>query len=892
ESQLNDTYYLDWYNSGDNGSTDIYELIMYENIQVTEAGTYYLWGETMGEWASGELLLEAYEYESGNNIVSMNLDASGSWCDWAYAYSAGFELEAGDIIQFYFIMQATPDNSPYGDIDNLKLVKAEDLANTIADFNERQAPDKTDKFANGSFGKYGFDYWDNVTGDNDTVNYAYGYAFPGYGNGAEIVYDSAGAEVTASSTYDGCLNVYSNSETVNYTLSFEQDDIIITRPGDYTIGCFLKGYLGDDGTTTDAGIFIVVTDSEGNELCNSQVTPYSNEEWTEAKSDVFTMDAAGTINVTINVKLPYSHEETAEDETTFTCNPSVMFDDFTIEEPDADVSVANANELGYEGVTYRNAEGDVIYANGGNTIKGVDVSSVISLENAGITFKNEAGEEEDLFQILADNGVNYIRCRVWNNPFDSNGNGFGGGNCDVSVLTAIAERCANAGLSLYIDFHYSDFWADPSSQVVPAAWSGYNVTEKAAALASFTTETLTTVAATGVNIGIVSLGNETNNGRMAGEITVNNFITLANAGSAAVRAFDPDIMIALHFAPTEGGWLVWEYKTLRLRKVDFDIFAASCYPYYESHSSDGTIKTIVSELNNIANKYHKLTMIAEYDWPYTWTDYDGYYTGQIKSTDGLNMNWDVSTEGQGNMIKDIITATCNASSGYTTETEDDDTTIVDYGIANCVGSFYWEGAWVGLADSTAWDTYGIGVYSAAGAVEKGWGTSGVGTVHEILSFFDENATATSAIQSFATVTDTHPIDVALVQTSSVSDGTYNLRMVGTVSENCLAWSDGSNIGFRVIVYDADGNVVKSLSDKVTTKVYSSVLANGEAVTPGEGKYFYTYAFRNIPEGTTYYFKIMSNADDSWSYHQRAAKTVKVLDGTATVVDSNTFAEIE
>lgn len=104
------------------------------------------------------------------------------------------------------------------------------------------------------------------------------------------------------------------------------------------------------------------------------------------------------------------------------------------------------------------------------TIRGVDVSSVISLENSGVKFFNFEGEEQDIFKTLAESGVNYIRVRVWNNPYDSEGNGYGGGNNDIDTAIEIGKRATQYGMKLLVDFHYSDFWADPAKQQAPKEW--------------------------------------------------------------------------------------------------------------------------------------------------------------------------------------------------------------------------------------------------------------------------------------------------------------------------------------------------------------------------------------------------------------------------------------
>lgn len=100
--------------------------------------------------------------------------------------------------------------------------------------------------------------------------------------------------------------------------------------------------------------------------------------------------------------------------------------------------------------------------NGGEPIRGVDVSSIISIENAGVKFYNEHGQEQDIFQTLSENGVNYIRIRVWNEPNDGNGHTYGGGNNDVSTAGEIGKRAAQYGMKLLVDIQYSDFWADPA----------------------------------------------------------------------------------------------------------------------------------------------------------------------------------------------------------------------------------------------------------------------------------------------------------------------------------------------------------------------------------------------------------------------------------------------
>jgi arabinogalactan endo-1,4-beta-galactosidase len=90
-------------------------------------------------------------------------------------------------------------------------------------------------------------------------------------------------------------------------------------------------------------------------------------------------------------------------------------------------------------------------------IMGMDASCVPSLEKSGVRYYDHNGVEKNVFAILRENGINYIRVRVWNDPFDRNGNGYGGGNCDIENAIAIGKAATACGMKLLVNFHYSDF---------------------------------------------------------------------------------------------------------------------------------------------------------------------------------------------------------------------------------------------------------------------------------------------------------------------------------------------------------------------------------------------------------------------------------------------------
>ena len=179
-------------------------------------------------------------------------------------------------------------------------------------------------------------------------------------------------------------------------------------------------------------------------------------------------------------------------------------------------------------------------------IFGMDVSSVLAEEASGVKYYDFNGNETDLFRLLADNGINYIRVRIWNDPFDDNGNGFGGGNCDIRTAVEIGKRVTACGMKLLVDFHYSDFWADPSKQMVPRAWKNMNISQKVTALYGFTLDCLTQLKESDVDVGMVQIGNETT-GAMCGENSWGNIALLMDAGARASREIFPNAMVALHF---------------------------------------------------------------------------------------------------------------------------------------------------------------------------------------------------------------------------------------------------------------------------------------------------------------------------------------------------------
>ena len=644
---------------------------------------------------------------------------------------------------------------------------------------------------------------------------------------------------------------------VNNIYLYSEDSSTYSYAGTYT-SPVIAAYTTDTEVTYPTTITIDVVDDD----TGDETTKDVDVTWTDTSA----VDLTTAGEYTIYGEFTYDGE-------TYDCDGTV-----TVTE------ILGSGTSDFTGITYNG-----VLVNGGDMIKGADVSSIISLENSGITFYDTEGNEEDIIKILADAGVNYIRVRVWNDPYRASAtttasktaaNSYGGGVCDVNYAVQLAERCAKYGIKYFVSFHYSDWWADPSRCIVPKAWSGYSTSELADAIAEFTTESLEAIAATGVNIGMVAVGNETTN-YMAGVSGISNFATLMKSGCAAVREFDPNILIALHFTNPE----TWNYATsfasvLKSNDVDYDVFSTSYYPFWH-----GTLSNLETKLEAVANGYGKLTMITEYSYPYTLSDLDGDAC-TVSSLSGLTDSAFPSSASESNQYSAIQT-------------------ILDYvsEIDNCVGAFYWEPAWISKytsksQNSTLWSTYGSGwTTKYSSEYDSANGSSSVGgSGVENQALFDMDGTPLKSItdEVFNTSwTDGYkPLlaDVMAQVTTSTytktgSDTPYvTLRFVGNI--NALTYS---TVGFKLEVYDSTGEIIKTIAKKSTSTVYTAIKANGTTVTPSEG-YYYTFCYTYIPANQTYYFKAIPYAAsyigtaDNADIYQLGYKYYKLENGELSTVD--------
>lgn len=379
-------------------------------------------------------------------------------------------------------------------------------------------------------------------------------------------------------------------------------------------------------------------------------------------------------------------------------------------------------------------------------IVGMDASCVPSLEAGGVRYYDHDGNEKDVYQILAENGVNYIRVRIWNDPFDADGNGYGGGNCDINNAVEIGKRATQYGMKLLVNFHYSDFWADPAKQMVPKSWKGMSVDTKSEALYQYTKECLQALVDAGVDIGMVQIGNETN-GAMCGESSTSlggwkKITQLMNAGSMAVREVCPNALIAIHFANPEKVTNYESYsKNLDYYQVDYDVFASSYYPFWH-----GTLDNLATVLNKVADTYGKKVMVAETSYAYTAADSD-FYGNTIGEGGGIVKDYPFTLQGQANLVRNVIDTVVNK-------------------VHNGIGVFYWEGTWISSGGENyeenlaLWEKNGSG-WASSYAKEYDPDDAGQwygGCAVDNQAFFDANGKALESLKVFALIREGNEIE--------------------------------------------------------------------------------------------------------------------------------------
>ena len=336
-------------------------------------------------------------------------------------------------------------------------------------------------------------------------------------------------------------------------------------------------------------------------------------------------------------------------------------------------------------------------------IKGMDISTLIELENCGAKYY-DYGKEGDLFDILKSYGTNAVRIRLWNNPYDAQGRPYGAGTNDTSTMLKLARRAKAHGMDILLDLHYSDFWADPGKQFKPKAWENMDVSQLEQAVYNYTTEVMDICKENGCLPDMVQTGNELSNGMLwpDGQIfddktaaslgrtpEYDNLACFTSAGIRAAKTAVPGIKTMIHL--DNGGnnelYRRWFDNYIK-RGEDFDIIGLSYYPFWH-----GTLDDLSANMADIAKRYGKELIVAEVSMGFTMEDYKDYEKLDDKERKGMatrqelvdKIEYPMTKEGQAGFMKDLLDRICKVPGGLG------------------AGFFYWEPGWIPVQGS-GWAT--------------------------------------------------------------------------------------------------------------------------------------------------------------------------------------------
>jgi len=241
---------------------------------------------------------------------------------------------------------------------------------------------------------------------------------------------------------------------------------------------------------------------------------------------------------------------------------------------------------------------------------GADISFLPELEARGRKFSDN-GVEKDPILIMKDHGFNYVRLRIFNDPARDSGYSPGKGFCDLTNTKKMAKRVKDAGMKLLLDFHYSDYWADPGKQYKPAAWRNLSFEDMKKALYDYTRQVIQELKDQGTTPDMVQVGNEINHGLVWPEGNVSNVDSMSQllaAGVAAVKSVDPAIVIMMHVAlGGQNDETVFFYDQLKARNIHFDVIGLSYYPKWH-----GTLDDLRDNMHDLLRRYDKDIIVVEY----------------------------------------------------------------------------------------------------------------------------------------------------------------------------------------------------------------------------------------------------------------------------------------
>ncbi len=246
---------------------------------------------------------------------------------------------------------------------------------------------------------------------------------------------------------------------------------------------------------------------------------------------------------------------------------------------------------------------------------GADISGSTDLEHRGVQLRNAQGEPRECTALMHELGLNAVRLRVWVDPKEH------GGFCDKADVVRMALRAKDWGMAVMIDFHYSDWWADPGQQNIPAAWKEMDYEQMKQALADHTRDVLTAIKEAGVEVRWVQVGNETTNGFLwpmgRAQENMRQYAGLTDAGYQAVKQVFPKAQVIVHLdCACDPYRYDFIFDGLNRYKARYDMIGLSVYPYWDmkgghTQSWQETVEKATQNINRLWQKYHKPLMVVE-----------------------------------------------------------------------------------------------------------------------------------------------------------------------------------------------------------------------------------------------------------------------------------------
>ncbi len=324
---------------------------------------------------------------------------------------------------------------------------------------------------------------------------------------------------------------------------------------------------------------------------------------------------------------------------------------------------------------------------------GIDVSTYLEeLEHGAKYFDGD--KEVDPLDLFRMNGVEGMRIRLWVDPKSEDGKPYLAGNCDLGNFLRLAKLATGKGFKIMLDFHYSDFWADPGKQTIPKRWEQNDLQKLAEQVYTYTADTLKAIKKEGIDLEYIQVGNEITNGMLwpvgklieqpdGSRTNYESLVTLYKAGVKACREVFPKAAIILHLERSHDQKVYNEYLThMQEAGVDYDIIGYSYYPYWH-----GTFDMFFANVE-MCKKFGKRQMVVELGYAFTAEDYIKNEHGGAQlivsednmATLGFTKEYPLTREGQVHFIEDFVKL------------------AKQHGIE---GVYYWEPLWI-PGDGICW----------------------------------------------------------------------------------------------------------------------------------------------------------------------------------------------